>query len=190
VTRPDIIQEYARIIHEWNLRQIEVYLDVTEAELILRRGWYETTEFLTPAAYHQIVFPTLRREAQIVHQAGRKFGYIITSAFTPLLDDILDAGVDVLVGLDPAEGKGTNLAAIKERFHKRRRALWGGVSGAMTVELGSEEETEEAVRSALQTLAVGGGFILSPVDNVRENTDRAWRNTRRFIDAWRKYRAA
>ena len=48
LTRPDLIEEYAQIIHRWNLKQIEVYLDETEAELIVRRGWYETTEFWTP----------------------------------------------------------------------------------------------------------------------------------------------
>jgi hypothetical protein len=189
ILKPEIITEYARIIHEWNMRQLEVYLDRTEAELLVRRGWYETTEFWTPAGFRSIIAPTLRREADLVHQAGRRFGYIITSAFLPLLDDILDAGVDVLIGLDPAEGKGTHLGEIKERFRSRHRALWGGVSGPISVEMGTEEQTEEAVRTALQTLGTGGGFILSPVDNVREDTERTRRNTRRFIEAWKRYRA-
>jgi hypothetical protein len=37
-------------------------------------------------------------------------------------------------------------------------------------------------------LGPGGGFILSPVDNVREDTERAWANTRTFIDTWKEYR--
>ncbi len=187
LTQPVLIEEYAQIIHEWNMRQIEVYLDVTEAELIVRRGWYETTEFWTPTGFRRIIAPTLKREADLVHQAGRKFGYIITSAFLPLLDDILDAGVDVLIGLDPSEGKGTHLPAIKERFRGAKRALWGGVSGAITVEMGTEAETEKAVHAALEALGDGGGFILSPVDNVREDTETAWRNTRRFIGAWKRH---
>ncbi len=188
LTKPKIIEEYARIIHEWNMKQIGVYLDVTEADLIVRRGWYETTEFWTPDAYRSIIAPTLKNEVDLVHQAGRKYGYIITSAFLPLLDDILAAGVDLLIGLDPEEGKGTELAEIKRRFKEKRRAIWGGVSGAVTVELGTEEETERAVQNALELLGGDGGFILSPVDNVRENTEIARRNTQRFIAAWKKYR--
>jgi len=188
ITRPEIVQEYMRIIHEWNMRQIEIYLDVTEADLIVRRAWYETTEFWTPRAFHDIIAPTLKKECELVHQAGRKYGYIITSAFLPLLDDILDSGIDVLIGLDPEEGKGTDLGAVKERFARKRRAVWGGVSGAVTVELGSAGDTEEAVRHALEVLGKGGGFILSPVDNVREDTQNAWRNTKVFLDAWKKYR--
>ncbi len=189
LTKPDVITEYANIIHEWNMRQIGIYLDVTEADLIIRRAWYENTEFWTPAAYRDIVAPTIRREAELVHQAGRKYGYIITTAFEPIIDDILDAGVDVLIGLDPKEGKGTDMAAVKARFAERGRATWGGVSGAMTVELGTAEETEDAVREALAVLGAGGGFILSPVDNVSGDTEQVWANTQTFIDTWQKHRA-
>jgi len=189
ITNPDIIKEYVNIIHEWNMRQISIYLDVTSADLIIRRAWYETTEFWTPQAFADIIAPTLRRESELVHQAGKKYGYIITSAFLPLLDHILDSGVDVLIGLDPEEGKGTDLAQVKEKFSEKKRAIWGGVSGAVTVELGSEEETEKAVIDALKILGKGSGFILSPVDNVREDTENAWRNTAVFLDAWKKHRA-
>ena len=55
----------------------------------------------------------------------------------------------------------------------------------MTVELGTEEETAAAVRRALEVLGAGGGFILSPVDNVREDTENSRRNTRALIEAWK-----
>jgi uroporphyrinogen-III decarboxylase len=186
--QPDLIKEYAAIIHAWNMKQIEVYLDVTEADLIIRRGWYETTEFWTPKAFRTIIAPTLKREAELVHQAGKKYGYIITSAFMPILDDMLETGIDVLIGLDPKEGKGTDLQAVKGKFTAKNKCIWGGVSGAVTVEQGSEQETEEAVMQALQTLGKGGGFILSPVDNVREDTPNAWKNTNKFIETWKKHR--
>jgi len=189
LTQPELIKEYAAIIHAWNLKQIEIYLDVTGADVIIRRAWYETTEFWTPRAYRSIIAPTLKKEAELVHQAGKKYGYIITSAFMPILDDILDSGVDVLIGLDPKEGKGTSLQAVKDKFTAKQRCLWGGVSGAVTVETGTAQETEAAVMQALQVLGQGGGFILSPVDNVREDTPLAWANTHKFIDTWKKYRA-
>ena len=188
--QPELIQEYAAIICDWNLKQIEIYLDVTAADIIIRRAWYETTEFWTPAAFRRIVVPTLKKEAALIHQAGKKYGYIITSAFMPILDDILDAGVDVLIGLDPKEGKGTDLQKVKDKFTAKKKCLWGGVSGAVTVETGTQQETEEAVIQALGVLGQGGGFILSPVDNVREDTPNAWQNTRKFIETWKTYRQA
>ncbi|HEX9089875.1 MAG TPA: uroporphyrinogen decarboxylase family protein, partial [Anaerolineales bacterium] len=188
LTQPDIIKKYAAIIHEWNMRQIQIYLDVTASDLIIRRAWYETTEFWTPKAYRAIIAPFLKEEVDLVHQAGRKFGYIITSAFMPILDDILGTGIDVLIGLDPKEGKGTDLVVVKEKFKAKNRCIWGGVSGPLTVEQGTGEDTEEAVIQAMQTLGKGGGFILSPVDNVRDDTPNAWKNTYKFLETWKKHR--
>lgn len=185
---PALLKEYARIIHEWNRRAIEAYLDLTGAELIIRRAWYETTEFWTPAAYREIVLPWLKHEAEVVHQAGRQYGLIVTSAFLPILDDILASGIDVLIGLDPEEGKGTDLAEVKAKFRAANKAIWGGVSGSLTVEQGTEKDTEAAVIHALNTLGKNGGFILSPVDNVRDDTPNAWRNTEKFIEVWKRHR--
>lgn len=186
--QPEVIKAYANAIHDWNLKKIDIYLSITDADLLIRRGWYETTEFWTPDAYKNVIAQTIKKEADIVHQAGKKYGYIITSAFLPIVDYILDSGIDVLIGLDPKEGKGTNMRILKEKFYEKKKALWGGVSGALTIELGKKEETEQAVVEALKILGKGGGFILSPVDNVRENTENAWNNTYKFIDTWKKYR--
>ena len=188
ISRPEVVREYAEIIHRWNARQIEIYLDVTEADVIFRRAWYESTEFWTPKAYRQLVAPLLRKEVELTHQAGRKFAYLITSAFLPILDDILDTGVDVLIGIDPLEGKGTELPVVKEKFSAKGRCLWGGVSGAVTVERGTPAQTRQGLVDALETLGKGGGFILSPVDNVNADTDLAWRNTQVLVDTWKEHR--
>ena len=189
LTKPELIKEYAEIIHQWNMKRIQVYLDITDADIIWRRAWYETTEFWTPQAYKEIIAPTVKKEAELVHQAGKKYGYIITSAFLPLLDDMLDTGIDVLVGLDPEEGKGTDLNIVKEKFAAKKKAIWGGASGAITVEQGTAEETEAAVINALELLGKEGGFILSPVDNLRDDTENTWNNTQVFVDTWKTHRA-
>jgi len=188
LTKPEIIKEYANIISEWNKRQLEIYLDITDVDLIVRRAWYETTEFWTPQAYKNIIAPTIRDEAELVHGAGKKYGYIMTSAFLPIIDDILDTGIDVLIGLDPKEGKGTEMDIVKEKFSSRKKALWGGISGPITLEEGTVRGTEEAVIEAIKVLGSGGGFILSPVDNVREETENVWANTYKLIETWKKYR--
>ena len=188
LTQPDLIRAYADVIHQWNLEQIEIFLDVADPDILVRRAWYETTEFWTPEAYKHIIAPGLQKECELVHEAGKKYGYIITSAFLPLLDCILDTGIDVLIGLDPKEGKGTDLGAVKGKFRERNRTLWGGVSGAITVERGTEEETASEVRRAMDILGRDGGLILSPVDNVIEDTDTTRRNVRRFIETWQECR--
>jgi len=186
--KPEVIEEYAKLIHEWNMKQIEIYLDVTEADILQKRAWYETTEFWTPQTYRQIIAPFLKKEVEAVHQAGKKFAYIITSAFRPILDDILHADIDVLVGIDPVEGKGTDMRLTKEKFTKKRKALWGGINAFITLETGSEQQIKESTKQALAVLGEGGGFVLSPVDNVYEDDQKVWQNIDVFINTWKRYR--
>lgn len=187
MTDPDLIREYVKITHDWVMRQIEIYLENTNADLVVRRGWYESTEFWTPEAWRYIVAPAIKEEAKLVHQAGRKYGYILTSAFMPIIDDVLDTGIDILIGIDPGEGKGTDFGVIKKKAAEKKVALWGGVSGSLTVELGTEQETEKEVIEAIEQLN-SGGFILSPVDNIREDNENVRRNTEKFLQVWRSHR--
>jgi hypothetical protein len=100
----------------------------------------------------------------------------------PLLDSIAEAGVDVIIGADP---RGYDLARAAQTL-QGRTCLWGGVNGHLTVEGGEPEQVRREVREALELFAPGGGFILSPVDNVREPTERAFANVSAMIDEWRK----
>jgi hypothetical protein len=99
---------------------------------------------------------------------------------------LIEAGVDVLIGVDPVQGKGTDLAEMR-RSSAGRLALWGGVNGFVTVERGSPDAVRDAVREALAVLGPVG-FILSPVDNVTGSSERVWANIDAFIDEWRRLR--
>ncbi|MCL5073904.1 MAG: hypothetical protein M1308_23885 [Actinobacteria bacterium] len=188
LTKPEVIKEYVNIISDWNVKQIEIYLDVTDVDLVVRRAWYETTDFWTPDAYKNIILPTIKRESELVHQAGKKYGYIITTSFLPIIDYILDSDIDILIGVDPKQDKFMDMSVLKEKFQKRKKAIWGGVNGGVTVEMDTIEETRQAVIDAMKILGKEGGFVLSPITNVREDTENAWNNTYEFINTWKKYR--
>ena len=93
----------------------------------------------------------------------------------------------MLIGIDPVQGKGMEMALLKEKVGGRI-CLWGGVNGFVTMERGSRDEVQEAVREAVGILGPGGGFILSPVDNVRDTSEKTWGNIRAMIEAWKEHR--
>ena len=165
IDNEEFVAELADLLHEWNRQRMEVFLDAG-VHLLIRRGWYEGTDFWSPALFRKFVFPYLAKEIEMAHQAGAYFGYITTSGTMPLLDMLLELGLDVLIGVDPIQGKGTDMALMKEKL-KGKIGIWGGVNGFVTVERGSKSEVKEAVDKAIEILAPGGGFILSPVDNAR-----------------------
>jgi len=184
--KPEVIRELLQIISDWNMKRMSVYLK-EKPDLLIRRAWYEGTELWSPALYHKFMFPVLKKEIDITHQAGARFGYIMTSGVMPLLDDFLELGIDVLIGVDPIMGKGTDLKRLKERL-SGKICLWGGVNGFLTIEKGEKEEVEEAVSQAISIFAQGGGFILSPVDNVTEDSEKSWSNVKSMVETWKKYR--
>ena len=123
----------------------------------------------------------------MAHQAGAKFGYIMTTGTMPLLDILLESDIDVLIGVDPVQGRDTDLQELKRRLNGKI-SIWGGLNGFVTVEMGSKEEIRGAVRDAIDILAPGGGFILSPVDNIRDTTEEVWKNVEFMIQVWKELR--
>jgi hypothetical protein len=183
---PDFIRRFIAIIEEWNTRQMEVVLQ-QGVDLVVRRAWYEHADVWSPRLYREFLLPGLRRDVEQAHAAGAKFGYLMSCASLPLVDMMVEAGVDVLLGVDPAQDRTMDLAALKRKA-AGRMCLWGGVCGYLTVECGTTEEIREQVRQAAATLAPGGGFILAPVTNVRGDSPQVWANLEALIDEWKRSR--
>ena len=102
----------------------------------------------------------------------------------PLVESIIVAGVDVLIGVDSRQYDLEKLAGQA----RGRLCLWGGVNGHLTIERGSSADVESEVARAMQILAPQGGFILSPVDNVREDSAGIEANVKRLIQSWEQRR--
>lgn len=185
-TERAFIRDLLAIIHEWNARRMEVVL-AEGVDLLIRRGWYETADFISPATYRELALPFLKEDAKQAHEAGAKLGLITTASYTPLLNMYLEAGIDALIGLDPVQDPRADFALTKDKLGGRV-CLWGGVNGFVTVETGSPSQVREAVRAAVHQLAPGGGFILSPVDNVTADSESVGRNVEAFIDEWQACR--
>ena len=184
--QPEFLEELLSLISRWNRRRLEITLDAGP-DLVIKRAWYEGTEFWSPDAYRRYIAPILKKDVELAHQHGAKFGYILTSGTMPVADHILWAGPDALVGIDPVQGKGTDLETVRDRLGGKL-CLWGGVNGCITVETGTEQDVREAVDRAIDFLGGTGRFILSPVDNVRMLDPAIEKNVSVFIETWRANR--
>jgi len=177
---PDFVRDLFSMIAVWNRQRMAVVLDAG-IDLFIKRAWYENTDFFTPAVWKQFIQPELMRDAALAHEAGAKFGYIITDRAMPLLELIAESGVDVIIGIDPAA---YDLDQTKTVLGGKV-CLWGGVNGHLTVEHGSREAVKSEVAAAMESLGPDG-FILSPVDNVREDTLLAMGNVDVLIETWQE----
>lgn len=179
--QPEFLQKLLKIIADWNLSRMRVLLEAG-IDLFIKRAWYENCDFWSPLSWKKFIYPILKADVEMAHSYGANFGYLITSNCMPLLDLIADCGVNALIGVDPERW---NLTVAKEKL-AGKVCLWGGVNGHQTIEQGNPEQVRGEVRVAIEKLAPGGGFILSPVDNVRENSRSIQSNVTALIDEWQR----
>jgi len=179
--QPEFLEELLELICRWELRRMELLLGAG-VEVIVHSAWYESTDFWTPANYRRLLKPRLHRMVHMAHQAGALFSYIITTSWQALVDDLVELGIDSLLGVDPVQGK-ANLKEAKRRLGASM-CLWGGVNGAITLGHGTPEEVRRATEEAIDTLGPGGGFVLYPVDQLVKETP--WANVQAMIECWRE----
>lgn len=183
--RPELLAGVLDAVSDWNRGRMELMLE-PRPDLFIRRGWYEGTACWSPPLYRRFLLPRLKDEVALAHSAGAAFGYILTMGGLQFIDLLIEAGIDVLIGIDPVQDHGMDMAALKAKA-AGGPALWGGVNGFVTVERGTPEEVRSAVGKAMEALGPDG-FILSPVDNVCGQSEAVWRNVEALADAWKALR--
>lgn len=97
------------------------------------------------------------------------------------LDDLIEIGVDVIHPLEPLAG--VDFPEIKKRYGERVAFLGAiDISHALP---GSLEEVTNEVKTRIQQLAPGGGYILAPSNHIQadvppENVEALFRAARQF----------
>ena len=180
---PEYVQALLNFLYDWQEPRIELLLEAG-VDVISHRGWYETTRFWSPRLWRQMIKPLLKKEIDLTHAAGKKFLYIHTAGTAPLLDDILELGVDVLWGVDPVQGD-ADLQLFKRKLGGKV-CIWGGMNSAVTLEMGTREEIRQAVTDAIRICGPGGGFVLFPVDQIFEWTP--WESVEIMLKRWKEIR--
>jgi hypothetical protein len=177
--QPEFIRSLLDLIAGWNRARMQVVLSAG-VDLYIKRAWYENCDFWTPTTWKEFIQPILTQDASLAHQHGAKFGYILTFSAMHLIEPIIEAGVDVLIGVDPLEYDLGRTAELSDG----KLCLWGGVNGHLTVERGHPDEVRQEVLTSLEILGKQPGFILSPVDNIREFSPAIESNIRSLIKTW------
>jgi uroporphyrinogen decarboxylase len=114
---------------------------------------YKTGPLFSPAVFHELVMPRYRKLAEkvslpwVMHSDGN---------IEPLLADLISLGI---AGIHPLEKGAVDIRQIKARYGQRL-CLLGNVD-LNILGNGTVEETEREVRSLLEDLAPGGGYIIS-----------------------------
>lgn len=177
---PDFLHRYIQIVSDWDMKILDILIEAG-ADMVVRRGWYECTDFWSPRLYREFLFEPLKKEIETAHQMGVKYTYIMNSGATHLKEYFLDLGFDILTNVEPEKN---DIVGIKKEICNRI-ALCSGVNNYHIIEAGTEDEVEKAVKEAVETLSPDGGFILAPSDSILDTSETAKRNFYKMITTWK-----
>jgi len=113
--------------------------------------------YLNPKLYHEFVFPQLKKLADAVHGMGGKILVHSDGDLKPILDGLVDTGIDALHSIDPSAGM--DVGEVKEKYG-RRLCLCGNVDCAWTLVNASPEEVAKETKDCIKRASPGGGHIL------------------------------
>ena len=123
---------------------------------------------VSPGMWEEFIKPCHVRLSAAIHEFGAKVVYHSDGAVQSAVPGLIDQGVDVLQALQ-FDAKGMDPSDLKGRFGDRL-CFCGGVSVQHTMPFGTEEDVRREVRSHIDILGAGGGYILGPSHAIQAGT--------------------
>ncbi len=164
VAEPELVQALVDMSVDINLKMAKeivargVQFVYTGDDVAATRG-----PLMSPRHFRKLFYPGLCRVMGGFKELGL---YVIKHTdgnLWPILDMIVDSGIDCLDPIDPIAGM--DLGEVKAKYGGRI-ALKGNVDCADLMTFGTPEETAEATKAALRAGMPGGGFILSSSNSI------------------------
>jgi uroporphyrinogen decarboxylase len=115
--------------------------------------------------YRRHIKPVYRKYVELVRsKTDAKIFYHSCGNLNALLDDLIDAGVDIV---NPVQVSAMGDTAVLKAEYGDRLVFWGGVDTQRVLPMGTEEEVRAEVKKRIRDLGPGGGFVLAAVHNVQ-----------------------
>ncbi len=183
VDNPGFVHELAHIVIEYKKRvlthALELGIDIalTGDDYAHRQG-----PIMSPQHFQEFVLPYLQEMVDTAHRYNVPFIKHTDGNIWPILDMIVDTGID---GLDPLEPIAhMDIGEVKAKYGDRI-AVVGNVDCGELLSRGTVEEVVEAVKETLAKAAVGGGHILASSNSIHPAVNP--QNYRAMVEAGKQY---
>ncbi len=149
---------------------VEMSVNLNGADFVFTGDDYSSGQapFMSPQTFRELLYPGLKRVVRGFHDQGLPVIKHTDGNIMPLLDMILDSGIDCLDPIDPLGGM--DMAYMKKNYGNRV-ALKGNVRCATTLVNGTVEEVVRETIDVIRAGAAGGGLILSSSNSIHSSVN-------------------
>ncbi len=123
---------------------------------------------LSPQMWRRYLKPRMEKICHELKELNPqiKIAYHSDGNILPIIDDLIEIGIDVL---NPVQPSAMNPEYLKNRYGDRI-SFWGAIDEQHTLPFGTVEDVVAETRQRIQVLGRGGGFIVSPTHHVQLDT--------------------
>jgi uroporphyrinogen decarboxylase len=164
VLNPGFAKRLAGVVIDYKKRVLEAAAD-EGADILLTGDDYAHRQapIMSPAHFREFVLPYLQETVDVAKRKGLPFIKHTDGNLWPIIDMLVDSGIDCLDPLEPIAGM--DIGEVKKRYG-HRIALAGNVDCGELLSRGNPAEVVEAVKETLAKASVGGGHILASSNSI------------------------
>lgn len=143
-------------------------------------------ELMSPDMWRTLYKPYYKKVNDWIHEnTCWKTFYHTCGSIVNLIDDMADAGVDILNPVQ-CSARGMDAETLKKKFGDKITFWGGGIDTQKVLPFGTPQEVEEQAGERLDIFSPGGGYVYNPIHNVVANVPPE--NLKAYYNAYkRKY---
>jgi uroporphyrinogen decarboxylase len=183
-TQPDLVQALVDLSVDVNLKMAKE-VAARGVNIVYTGDDYAYTKgpLMSPKHFRELFYPGLKRVMGGFKELGLMVIKHTDGNLWPIMDMIIDSGIDCLDPIDPIAGM--DIARVKAEYG-HRVAVKGNVDCAETLTFGTIDEVVEETKEAMRKGMPGGGFILSSGNSIHSAVKPE--NYVAMLETWKQYR--
>jgi len=164
ILNPDLLRELVQISVTYNTALINRAVELGADAIFLTDDYSDNRgPMMSPKHFREFLLPGFQHTINAIHKAGVPAIKHTDGNIWPILDDLVNTGVDCIDPLDPLGGM--SVSAVKEKYGLRI-CLKGNVNIGGALSLGTPDEVRAETLACIQAGKPGGGYILSTSNSL------------------------
>lgn len=184
VDNPRLVHELIELTLSHDLRAMERMVQAGVDVVVFGDDYADkNSTLMSPRHFKQFILPGLKRCVDAAHAAGAYVVKHTDGNIMPIIDMIIETGIDGLNPLEPQAGM--DIGLLKQRYGTRV-ALVGNIDCGYLLSQAPADEVRRVTRDTLAKAKPGGGYCLSSSNSIHSSVKPE--NFLAMIETWRQYR--
>lgn len=157
---PRIPERIMDIVHKYNMKVLSAIVDLGAEVVLLSEDFADNKgPMISPELWRRFVKPEINDFINTFKKRGVITIMHICANVTPVLDELVDMGLDALHPIEDLNIPQMDIAKIKEEYGDEL-CLIGNVDCSRVLASGTEDQVRQAVRTCIDKASWGGGHVL------------------------------